>query len=216
MAFDELEWVRVEAEFLELGGGDIWDRVENAAWVDRQLHLRENMLRRRAQRATVSGRDAVRKYMRGWYAEAKTRPVAVRCCPVCRRMFTVSQAKRRDGSRHCSKSCGRTFGSLKHGNVRLSAWHPVKGKVSSLRALAAEQGLSYTTVRERILDRGMTPEQALAAPKRTAQTATIGGETRSVADWAKHFGVPYLRVWKRMQKGWPVEKALKTPGRGAS
>lgn len=40
--------------------------------------------------------------------------------------------------------------------------------------------------------------------------ATVGGETKPLADWCEIFGQPYKRVWQRIQRDdWPIERALR-------
>jgi hypothetical protein len=42
---------------------------------------------------------------------------------------------------------------------------------------------------------------------------TIGGETRILKDWTRHFRVPYKRAWRRIRKlGWSPERALEIVG----
>lgn len=37
------------------------------------------------------------------------------------------------------------------------------------------------------------------------------GETKTIAEWSRHTGLPYHVIRKRLNKSWPVEKALTTP-----
>lgn len=40
---------------------------------------------------------------------------------------------------------------------------------------------------------------------------TIGGETKCLKQWARHFGIHPATVRYRIRKGWPAERALTTP-----
>lgn len=40
---------------------------------------------------------------------------------------------------------------------------------------------------------------------------TIAGETRTLAQWTRHFGISTATVRDRQAKGWPLKRALKTP-----
>lgn len=40
---------------------------------------------------------------------------------------------------------------------------------------------------------------------------TINGETKSVPDWSRIFGINYRSVHTRIQKGWDAKLALTTP-----
>lgn len=51
---------------------------------------------------------------------------------------------------------------------------------------------------------------AQAASKRHAQV-TIEGVSRSIPSWAKHFGIGVFTVYRRIEAGWSVERALTTP-----
>ena len=40
---------------------------------------------------------------------------------------------------------------------------------------------------------------------------TIQGETRTLAQWARHFGINQATVKDRVERGWPLGRALKLP-----
>lgn len=46
---------------------------------------------------------------------------------------------------------------------------------------------------------------------RTGALFTINNETKSIAEWARYFGIQYNIVWKRLRNGRDVEKAFTTP-----
>lgn len=50
--------------------------------------------------------------------------------------------------------------------------------------------------------------------RRSNHFFTHDGKTMCLKDWAAHFGIKYLVVWKRINWGnWPFEKAMTTPVR---
>lgn len=213
MAFDELEWVHVEAEFIELSGGGIWDKVEDAAWAQYQRERQAKNAWQRAQYATLLGRMAHRQANRDRYAKAKERAVAVRCCSVCRSMFSLSQVQRLNRVRYCSRSCAsRDANERRDAKLKASQLLRVHDKTQSLKDWAASQGMAYATVRSRILHFGMTSKEAVTTPVRKAQQVTIGGQTQTIVDWAKHYGILYTTVHMRMKVyGMSAEEALTKP-----
>ncbi|WP_418133098.1 hypothetical protein ABL849_13690 [Variovorax sp. 375MFSha3.1] len=40
---------------------------------------------------------------------------------------------------------------------------------------------------------------------------TIAGETRTLAQWGRHYGINPATVLDRQARGWPLKRALKTP-----
>jgi hypothetical protein len=46
-----------------------------------------------------------------------------------------------------------------------------------------------------------------------APEVSFGGRSMGLADWADETGIPYERLWKRLDKGWSVGEALTTPVR---
>ena len=42
---------------------------------------------------------------------------------------------------------------------------------------------------------------------------TINGTTRCLSEWCEVYGVPYVRTYKRLQRGWSIERALNQSGR---
>lgn len=162
MAFDSLEWVRVEAEFLELGGGDIWDRVENVAWQQLQNERAASTEKQREFRSRQSGRLYHSRAERERRVRNKGIDSVVRCCAVCRMMYVQSHQQRLDGTRFCSLTCA--------------------GK--------------YRVARR---------------PIRPPRLVTIGKKTRSLRDWAKHYGIGIEMVYRRMKGGMSDVEALTKP-----
>lgn len=71
-------------------------------------------------------------------------------------------------------------------------------------------------------DKGYSPENCTwetrkhqSNNKRNNVWVTINGETKTMAMWCEHYGVPYGRVEARYRKlGWSIEDALTIPARG--
>lgn len=47
--------------------------------------------------------------------------------------------------------------------------------------------------------------------RRSNHPLVYKGETKIMVEWAEKFNLPYLLLWKRIRRGWNVEKALETP-----
>lgn len=55
-----------------------------------------------------------------------------------------------------------------------------------------------------------TPKQQ-GRNRRSNRILEYNGRKQIVADWAREYGMPPLRLWQRLNRGWSVEKALTTP-----
>lgn len=69
---------------------------------------------------------------------------------------------------------------------------------------------------------GWSGEQVAFAPLHTRVNQTPGrphvehnGVTQSLTDWAHEVGVSLSGLWRRLQRGWSIERALTTPPRSA-
>lgn len=173
MAWDGVEMVRIEGEFLSLGGGDLWDTIEDAAWQWRQLYLaqqREDARERdRWKRATPSGRAKLAIAKREAYQAAKACTVAVRGCAECGKPFPVSKvARKRGADRHCSLSCAAKARTRKMGGrFANSIGKPVviDGVARTRREWAEHFGISLVSVHRRMTVLGMSEVEALTRPK---------------------------------------------------
>jgi hypothetical protein len=50
-----------------------------------------------------------------------------------------------------------------------------------------------------------------ARNSRNARMLTFNGQSRSMSEWSELLGLNIGTVWKRLDKGWTVERALSTP-----
>lgn len=46
--------------------------------------------------------------------------------------------------------------------------------------------------------------------KRNTKYYTYNGETHNIGEWAVIFNIPYKKLWKRINSGWDIQKALTT------
>ena len=82
----------------------------------------------------------------------------------------------------------------------------------------ADMGDDYRpglTIERRDNDKGYAPDNCYWATRleqtrnrRTTRSATMNGVTKTIAEWAIDYGVPYYLVWSRMAAGWPIKLAL--------
>lgn len=221
MAWDALEFVHVEAEFLELGGGAIWERVEEACWARLEREKIESREASREFRSRAFGRAYHRHYQRQMRVRHKKQDAAVRCCGVCRRMFLLSRMQHLDGTRFCSPKCAARYRYDKRGgNIRPRQMLVVNGKRVSLIDAARRAGLHVSTVRAR-LRAGMAAEKALALPlipqserdhrkasDRRAVRITLKGKTRKLGEWLEQFGISASTYRARIRQGMSPEQAL--------
>lgn len=170
------DYYRIRAEFLTLGGGEPWDRIERAAWAFRQRFLEE----RRRLRALPETRARENRARRGYYRDWTERLVAVRGCKECGQPFGLSHAQkqRRRDLRYCSRSCAAKARVRRHG-VHVPASTPelvtIDGVTRTRRAWAAHFGISLVSVYARV-QRGMSLVDAFRSPK--AQGSRSGSSTR--------------------------------------
>jgi hypothetical protein len=58
--------------------------------------------------------------------------------------------------------------------------------------------------------RWATPKEQ-ATNRRSTRWLTLDGATMSATDWAAATGIALPTIWCRLARGWPVERALRTP-----
>ncbi len=93
------------------------------------------------------------------------------------------------------------------------------GKTQMVSDWAAETGIKRETICRRLND-GWWPENALSKPaatvrygwdgsgKQRRRNITANGKTMCLAAWALEVGIPAKALQHRLNRGWPVEKAL--------
>jgi hypothetical protein len=99
------------------------------------------------------------------------------------------------------------------------------GRSQSVAAWGRELGISRHVIEDR-LRRGWSVERALTEPlnapnnpPHTPRMIEHNGRSQSIAEWANEFGIEYINLLRRLNAGWPIERALTervktTPYRG--
>ena len=86
---------------------------------------------------------------------------------------------------------------------------------------AITHGYKDTYTLERLsVNRGYSPgncrwisRKAQAYNRTTNTRYTLNGHTRTLKEWSKEYGVPDYVICHRIEKGWSIEDAIKTPKR---
>ena len=52
--------------------------------------------------------------------------------------------------------------------------------------------------------------------RRTVRLVRINGQVKTVPDWCAEYGLNYWTAIRRISRGWPPDKAITTPIRGAA
>ncbi len=78
-----------------------------------------------------------------------------------------------------------------------------------------KNNVPYRTFISRICNMGWDVDKACSEPVRldrsfysSADLVEYNGETKCLKDWCAELGLNYTTVWKRIKKGWDVEKAF--------
>lgn len=58
--------------------------------------------------------------------------------------------------------------------------------------------------------------QQQARNKRTTRRLTVGGKTKTLKEWSAETGIPYKRIWRRINDGWSPEDAIKERRNGGT
>ncbi len=89
--------------------------------------------------------------------------------------------------------------------------HEYEGKQYFLQDLAAEKGISYRTLDDRMRRKGMSLEQALTAPIQNFDLVEVEGVRMTKADAARSAGIAPNVFYARLNRGMSLEEALKKP-----
>jgi len=99
-------------------------------------------------------------------------------------------------------------------NTRVNRLITIDGMTKCLVELCEIYGITENAVSNR-LKSGWSIEDAFKNPiqkrKTNRKMISFNGKTQSVADWAREVGLAFGTLAVRLQKGWPIEKALTTP-----
>lgn len=84
-------------------------------------------------------------------------------------------------------------------------------EVKSLAEWCEKKGMSYKRVEARIKKLGWTVERALETKDAArARLTTYKGRTQNLSAWQRELGFNYRKVLRRLNLGWPVERAFET------
>ena len=115
----------------------------------------------------------------------------------------------------CSNPRGEKF---KHYGGRGISFHPPWADFSAFLTDMGPAPDQASTLERLDVNKDYEPDNCVWAPwadqrrnKRTTQRATINGVTRLVMDWYDVYGVKPDVVFKRLRRGWDIEKAVTTP-----
>jgi len=91
----------------------------------------------------------------------------------------------------------------------------INGESKTIHDWCRYYNINYSTVIRRIKIEGLTENEAITKllhPGRT-KLYTINGITKSLLQWSKAFNIPYKTLSNRVNRGIPIELALKEKGR---
>jgi hypothetical protein len=197
----EMLALEIELEMRDLAGAP-YEVLENRAWQASQIADAN----RRAYDADRYSRapEKRERYRRSleWKENAKGRVVAIRCCPVCSRMFVVSaymESERKNGA------CSPTHRYLASG-AKSGRWKLIKigQEKDTIAGWAKRIGLTEPAVRHRTTVLRWPLIKALTTP------ATPRDERRpnSLARRARDAGLSANAVRNRIRSGWSEEEAF--------
>jgi len=118
----------------------------------------------------------------------------------------------------CYKKKNKRFSSYGSRGISVcKRWHDVANFIADM-APSYRKGLQLD---RRNNDAGYSPENCHWASfaeqqrnKRSNINITIGGKTKTLAEWCSDFGIRYQLAWERIKvQEWDAERALRTPPR---
>ncbi|WP_374712976.1 hypothetical protein [Symbiobacterium terraclitae] len=101
-------------------------------------------------------------------------------------------------------------------NTRRSKLVTFRGRTMTLKDWAEELGLPYHLLQVRLTKYGWSVERAFttpAIPQHRSHVRLIEwqGETKSIAEWARFFGISEKLLYRRLAAGWSFERAVTEP-----
>lgn len=91
-------------------------------------------------------------------------------------------------------------------NMRKTRYLTIGGIKKPLQTWAEELGINVNTLRNRVLYRGWTVEDAINIPMMKEKLIEFRGEYKSAREWARFFGIKIHTFWSRRSRGWPMER----------
>ena len=123
------------------------------------------------------------------------------------------QIERNDNDGPYSReNCRWAHKSEQAGNTRKNRLITHNGKTQTMSAWSRETGLDIGAIRSR-LELGWPPSEALTIKsdptnRRNGTRVAYLGRVQTVSAWAREFGVPKLRVFRRLERGMTIKDAL--------
>ena len=84
------------------------------------------------------------------------------------------------------------------------------GKTMVLKDWAKELNLEYSGLRKRLVDKGMSFEDAINKDK-IYNLVEYKGMKKTLKEWSEYLKIPVKNLYDRRNKGWSVEKMFETP-----
>lgn len=115
---------------------------------------------------------------------------------------------------YCKENCTWISFKRQSYNRQDTVWVEINGEKLCLTDAVKKHGnVSYATARDRVYKYGWSPEDAISIPSRISNKRwiEINGEKMRVYDAIKKYGIMnYNTIMKRINAGWPLEKAILT------
>lgn len=189
--------------------GEPYEILEDRAWQAAQI-VDEH---RRAYDADRHSRAPERRYRammcRRWREDARSRVVAVRCCPICRLMYVVTAYHSSNGRvGACSPHHRYLATGDKHGNFGLIT---LGREQDTLTGWARRHGLTAQGVDYRRKALGWSLELAITTPATPLGARRWGVEGDTTARRARAACLPADTVRSRLRAGWDPAEAFATP-----
>lgn len=87
----------------------------------------------------------------------------------------------------------------------------VRGVTKPLQQWAADNGLHPNTIHNRLRKGAKLAEAVARSTKNTTRLITIDGDTRSLAEWLRHYNRDHATFYWRFARGYSEQDAITTP-----
>lgn len=116
---------------------------------------------------------------------------------------------------YCPKNCRWATNKQQHRNKRSNRLLTHGGETKCVAEWAETVEISQRALANRIDVYGWSVEKALTTVGDTRKTMAVthNGVTKYLSEWAKELGISLCTLFRRLDRGWSVEKAITTPVR---